>query len=174
MAVNASAAYATYSNGADLDRVLQALGDGGFEKENVFMLLSRTHPVAVSMRESSKSGIERAANMATAKLIGWLSGFGAVVIPTFGFFIRSREFFRALVVERECFSGRGQSKILGCLGLSVEDAGRFEERVYEAGVFVYVACDESAKTQCALEVLQATGAEESGLLRRAVAAGAAA
>jgi hypothetical protein len=133
------------------------------------MLLSPKHPMAMIVRESKTNPLGRDASVATAGLIGWLADFGAVVIPTFGFFIRSREFFHALVAERECVAGCGRRGTLVSLGFSQEDAERLEQQVREVGVLVYVTCPEAAQTEWALELLRATGAEEAGLLLREAA-----
>jgi hypothetical protein len=162
MAASASAAYAIYSDPIAPNEVLQTLIGGGFDKEDICMVLSAKHPIATIVRESSTQSFEREANVVTAGLIGWLSEFGAVVIPTFGFFIRSREFFHTLIVGRD--APCGSDGTLTALGLPAEDSGRFEDEMREGGVFLYVSCNETAQTQWALELLRAAGAEEAGLL----------
>ena len=164
MAASASAAYAIYPDRVALNDVLQTLGRGGFDKESICMMLSPAHPIATIMRESSAHSFEREANAVSTGLISWLSELGAVVIPSFGFFIRSREFFRALVVERDV-APCGSSGTLAALGLPEESAERFENEVRETGVFLYVSCPETSKTRWALELLRASGAEDCGLLQ---------
>jgi hypothetical protein len=160
-----SAAYGIYPDGVALKEVLQTLGDGGFEKENICMMLSPKHPIATIVRDFSAQPFERESNVVTAGLIGWLSEFGAVVIPTFGFFIRSREFFHALLMEKDSTAGCGSSGgTLSSLGFSSEEAQRFENQVRLDGVLLYVSCPETAQRHWALELLRATGADEAGLL----------
>jgi len=173
MALNASGVYATYPDRVALTEVLQALGRGGFDKESICMLLSPTHPIAAIVRESSTHGFEREENAVTAGWIGWLSELGAVVIPTFGFFIRSREFFHALVVQRDSVAPCSDTGTLAALGFPEEEAEHLESQVREVGVFLFLACLET-QTQWALELLRATGAEDSGLLQRDVAVATAA
>jgi hypothetical protein len=163
MALNASAVYATYPDGVALDEVLQTLERGGLDKESICMVLSPTHPIAAIVRESSTRSFEREENAVTTGWIGWLSELGAVVIPTFGFFIRSREFFHPLVVQRDSFAPCSGNGTLAALGFSPEDAERFEGQVDEGSAFLYVSCPET-ETQWALELLRAAGADESGLL----------
>jgi hypothetical protein len=91
--------------------------------------------------------------------MGWLFEFGAVVIPTVGFFIRSRVFLHALVAG-------GKSRCLRGLGFSELDEQRFEKQLHEVGVLVYVACAESANAAWAAEILRRTGAKEPGLLQQ--------
>jgi hypothetical protein len=165
MAATASAAYAIYPQSVALNEVLQTLGQGGFDKESICMMLSPTHPIATTVREANMHTFEREANTLTAKLIGWLSEFGAVVIPTFGFFIRSQAFFRALVAEQDSIARCGRSGTLAGLGFSEDDAKRFEHQVREVGALLYVSCPETAQKQWALELMRATGAEEAGLLQ---------
>jgi hypothetical protein len=165
-----SAAYALYPHNIALPEVLRTLGQGGFEKESICMMLSPKHPITTIVREANQHTFERDASAVSAGLIGWLSEFGAVVIPTFGFFIRSREFFHALVVEQGSMTLCGRHRTLRGLGFAEDDAERFENQLREMGVMIYVACPEEARTKWALELLRATGAKEAGLLQRTVRA----
>jgi hypothetical protein len=166
MAASASAAYAIYPQNVALNEVLQTLRQGGFDKESICMMLSPSHPIAATVREANMHAFEREANTLTARLIGWLSEFGAVVIPTFGFFIRSQAFFRALVAEQDSISRCGRSGTLAGLGFPEDDARRFENQVRKDGALLYVSCPETAqKQQWVLELMRATGAEEAGLLQ---------
>src|SRR5271155_1081257 len=81
------AAYGTYSQEAPLTRFVTALNQAGFENEDICMILSPTHPIASIVREASLLNPERKSTAVTARMIGWLSAFGAVLIPTVGFFI---------------------------------------------------------------------------------------
>lgn len=174
MVENTSAAYAIYPDHVVLNEVLQTLERGGFDKESICMMLSPAHPIATTVRESSQRAFERETNVITAGLIGWLSEFGAVVIPTFGFFIRSREFFRSLVLERDSTAVCGHRGTLISLGFSAPDAEHFESQVDKGCVLLYLSCPKSAQTESALELLRTTGAGETGLLESETAVGAAA
>ena len=164
MAASTSAAYATYPDNVVLNEVVKTLGRRGFNKGSIFMLLSPTHPVAMTVRDSSVGRFEPGSSEATTGLIDWLSRFGAVVIPTFGFFTRSREFFYALAVEQDSVAKSGTRGTLARLGFLQADAERFERRVRAFGVLVYVSCPESEAPH-ALELLRTSGAEEAGLLQ---------
>jgi hypothetical protein len=163
MAAHALAAYATYPDNAQLNEVLQALGQGGFDKESICLLLSPAHPIATVLREASARLFEQRAGAVTRGMMNWLSEFGAVVIPTYGFFVRSRKFLHALV-DRDGAVGYGHRGTLVSLGFSREEAMRFGDQVREVGVLLYVACSETIQTRCALELLRSTGAEEAGLV----------
>jgi hypothetical protein len=164
MAVNAAAAYGMYSQNVPLNDVVHTLNQAGFDNEDICMMLSPTHPVAALVRDASLFSSERGANAANAGLIGWLSEFGAVMIPTVGFFIRSQAFLHALMVAREAPALCGNARTLVGLGFSDDEADRFEAQLRQLGVLVYVACSESAKTQWACEVLRHTGAREAATL----------
>jgi hypothetical protein len=164
MAATESAAYAIYPHNVALNEILKTLGQGGFQKESICMMLSPKHPITAIVRDANLHAADRERNAVNAGLIGWLSEFGAVLIPTFGFFIRSRAFFHALVVEQDSMARCGRRGTLAGLGFADDDAARVENQLREMGVFLYVACSESARTRWALELLRATGAEESGLL----------
>jgi hypothetical protein len=171
-----SAAYGIYSQDVVLADIVRNLNQAGFENEDICMMLSPCHPIATVVRDASLFNTEREANAVTAGLIGWLSGFGAVLIPTVGFFIRSQTFFHALMVAREAPALCGNARTLVGLGFSEIDAERFEDQIGELGVMVYVSCTESAKTLWAREVMRHTGAQEAATLdgKRTVAATAAA
>jgi len=163
MAVN-TAAYGMYSKNVPLNDVVHTLNQAGFDNEDICMMLSPTHPIAALVRDASLFSSERETNAATAGLIGWLSEFGAVMIPTVGFFIRSQAFLHALMVARGAPALCGNANTLVGLGFYDDEADRFETQLRQLGVLVYVVCSESAKTLWACEVLRHTGAREAATL----------
>ena len=168
MAVNAAAAYGLYTQDVALTDIVRNLNQAGFDNEDICMMLSPAHPIASIVRDASLFNTEREASAVTAGLIGWLSEFGAVVIPTVVFFIRSQAFFHALMVTREGPSLCGNARTLVGLGFSEEEAGRFEGQLGDLGVLVYVSCPEGAKTLWAREVLRHTGAQEAATLEERI------
>lgn len=174
MSLNAAAAYGIYSQDVALTDIVRNLNQAGFENEDICMMLSPGHPIASIVRDASLFNSEREATAVTAGLIGWLSEFGAVLIPTVGFFIRSQAFFHALMVAREAPALCGNARTLVGLGFSREDAERFEDELQQLGVLVYVSCNENAKTLWAREVLRHTGAVETATLEEAMTAAASA
>ncbi len=164
MSVNSPAAYGIYSQDAALNEVVHTLNQAGFNNEDICMMLAPSHPIASLVREASLFSAGRESNAVTAALIGWLSEFGAVMIPTVGFFIRSQAFFHALMVARDTPALCGNSSTLEGLGFSDEDAARFEKQLRKSGVLVYVSCPDTAKTLWACEVLRHSGAPEAATL----------
>jgi hypothetical protein len=166
MAGNTAAAYGIFSQDVVLADIVSTLNQAGFENEDICMMLPPAHPVAALVREATFSSSKQD-SAASAGLIGWLSRFGAVVIPTVGFFIRSQAFFRALMTAREAPSFCGKGGTLLGLGFSEQEARRFED---QRGVLVYVSCAESTKTTWAREILQHIGAREAATLNSAICA----
>jgi hypothetical protein len=164
MAMNTTAAYGLYSQDAPLNDVVHSLNSAGFDKEDICMMLSPSHPIAALVRDANLFNSEGASNAVTASLIGWLSEFGAVMIPTVGFFIRSQAFFRALMDSHEAPALCGNANCLAGLGFSQPEADKFERQLREVGVMVYVSCVETARTMWACEVLRHTGASEASTL----------
>ena len=164
MAVNTTAAYGFYPQDIALTDVVRNLNLAGFENESICMMLPPGHPIASTVRDASLFNAEKEASASTAGLIGWLSEFGAVLIPTVGFFIRSQEFFHTLMLPREAPALCGSGKTLMGLGFSEEEAEKFEDQLGNLGVLVYVSCAESAKTLWAREVLRHTGAQQAATL----------
>ena len=95
------AAYGIYSPTTALKEVVHTLNRAGFVNEDICMMLSPTHPIAGIVREAGLNEGDRQTSSVAAKLIGWLSEFGAVMIPSVGFFIRSQAFFHALLSDEE-------------------------------------------------------------------------
>src|SRR5271155_5351385 len=164
MAMNTAAAYGIYSPEIALTDIVRNLNQAGFENESICMMLPPGHPLASIVRDASLFNSEKETSAVTAGLIGWLLKFGAVLIPTVGFFIRSQAFFHALMVAREAPALCGNARTLVGLGFSEEEAERFEDQLSDLGVLVYVACAEGAKTLWAREVLRHTGAQETATL----------
>jgi hypothetical protein len=163
MNANPSAAYGVFPDTVSLNEVVQTLSRGGVEKESICLMLSPAHPITTIVSEFSTRPFEREANAITAGLIGWLSEFGAVVIPRFGFFVRSREFFHSLALERDSTVVCDRSRTLASLGFPQKEAKHFDQAC-EGGVLLYVSCPQTAQTHWAAELLRASGAEEVGLL----------
>src|SRR2546428_13682063 len=126
-----------YPRDVPLHDIVHTLNQAGFGNEDICMMLSPKHPIATVVREASILNSEREASAVTAGLIGWLSEFGAEVIPTVGFFIRSQAFFHALVVAKDAPALCGSTKTLVGLGFPENDAQRFESQLREVGVMVY-------------------------------------
>jgi hypothetical protein len=144
MAISTAAAYGIYPQNVVLADIVRNLNQAGFANEDICMMLSPSHPIASIVRDASLFSTDRQDSAASAGMIGWLSAFGAVLIPTVGFFIRSRVFLHALMVAREVPALCGN------------------------GVLVYVSCAENAKTLWAREVLRHTGARETNTLEETV------
>jgi hypothetical protein len=161
-----AAAYGVYPDAVKVAEVVRTLNGAGFENEHICLMLAPTHPIAAIVRDANLLNQEREASAVTAGLIGWLSEFGAVVIPSIGFFIRSQAFFHALLVARNAPALCGNSQTLAGLGLPDTDAVRFEAQLQQAGFLVYVGSLQIARVQWALELLRITGAEESAVLER--------
>src|SRR5690242_19536564 len=124
MLANESAAYGMYSRHIALPEIVSTLNRAGFENEDICMVLSPAHPVATMVRDARIESANLQDGAAGATMIGWFSKFGAVVIPTVGFFIRSQAFFHALLVEEDGAALCGGSKTLAGLGFSNDDARR--------------------------------------------------
>jgi hypothetical protein len=159
-----AAAYGIYSDDVVLADIVHTLNQAGFENEDICMMLSPTHPIASVVRDASVFNIEKDDSAATAGMIGWLSAFGAVLIPTVGFFIRSQAFLHALMATRGTPALCGNANTLVGLGFSEGDAERFEGQLRRLGVLVYVSCSENQKLLWAQEVLKHTGAMEFSTL----------
>jgi hypothetical protein len=159
-----NAAYGIYTEDVPITDVVRALNAAGFDNEDICLMLARTHPISTIVRQAGIRSADRQASAVAAKVIEWLSEFGAVVIRTFGFFIRSQAFLRALMAARETPALCGSTETLIGLGFSEKDAVRLEDQLCQAGVLVYVACSESSRARWASEMLYRIGAQEAAEL----------
>ena len=174
MSASGTAAYGMYPRNIALPEVVCALNRAGFENEDICMVLSPAHPVATVVNDARILDVEREASATSARMIGWFSEFGAVVIPTVGFFIRSQAFFRALLMEQNFPAmSRGSRTLLG-LGFSEDEARRLDHQLCDVGAMVFVSCRKSGKADSAIELLRRAGAREAAGLGTARAAEAAA
>jgi hypothetical protein len=174
MSVNGTAAYGIYPRSVALPEVVSALNKAGFGNEDICMVLSPAHPVATAVGGATMGDVAKEDSAISARMIGWFSEFGAVVIPTVGFFIRSQAFFRALLTERNLPALSRGSRTLFDLGFSEDEAKRLGHQLCDVGAMVYVSCRESAKAAGAIELLRRAGAREAASLGMAQAARAAA
>jgi hypothetical protein len=170
-----TAAYGMYSRDVALPDVVCALNRAGFDKENICMVLSPAHPDAAIFQDSqdSTSGMTGHECSPTARMIRWFSEFGAVVIPTIGVFIRSQDFFSALLANPSPSALSRGSRTLMDLGFSQDDAKRLGMRLCDVSALVYVSCPEGTKAIGAIELLRRTGAQEASSLGAMTAAAAA-
>ena len=163
MALNKPAAYGLYSQDVALREVIGTLNQAGFVDEDICVMLSPTHPISTIVRDGRILDPERKATL-SAGMIGWLSKFGAVLIPTVGFFARSRAFFHAMMAGMDSPTLCASSRTLVALGFPEFDAERFEGHLHRRGALIYVSCAEAAKTNWAIQLLQRTGARETATL----------
>jgi hypothetical protein len=158
-----------YPRSVALPDVVCALNQAGFGNEDICMVLSPAHPDAATVFDGEGEKVS-----ASARMIAWFSEFGAVFIPTVGFFIRSQSFFDALSSEQNFPSlSRGSRTLLG-LGFPQEEAKRLGRQLSDFGALVYVSCTETAKADGAIKLLRKLGAREASSLGvpKAVAAAA--
>jgi hypothetical protein len=174
MSLNGTAAYGMYPRNVPLPEVVSALNQAGFRNQDICMVLSPAHPAATSLGDAKIGVGQREESANNARMIGWFSEFGAVVIPTIGFFIRSQGFFQALLAEQNFPAlSRGARTLLG-LGFSADEAKRLGHQLCDVGALVYVSCKEGANADWAIELLRRAGAKEASTLGMAQVAQAAA
>lgn len=166
---NRTAAYGMYSRHVALPEVVCALNQAGFTNQDICMVLSPAHPDAAPIHDASTLNVSEPDTKLSARMIDWFSKFGAVVIPTVGFFIRSQAFFQALVTEQNVPSLSQGCRTLVGLGFSQDDAKRLGHRLSDVGALIYVTCTEGDKANRVIELLRSTGAQEAASVEELVA-----
>jgi hypothetical protein len=134
------------------------------------MVLSPAHPDVVPIHDASTFDLPGGDTRLSARMIDWFSKFGAVVIPTVGFFIRSQAYFQALLDEQNVPSLSQGCRTLVGLGFSQDDAKRLGHRLCDVGALVYVSCKEGDNANGVIELLRRTGAQEAASLDEKMAA----
>ncbi len=173
MVNSGTAAYGMYTRNIALPEVVSALNRAGHNNENICMVLSPAHPDAAIFYDNT-SEVEGTESSATAQMIRWFSGFGAVVIPTVGVFVRSQAFLQALFTNKTPSALSGGSRTLVDLGFSTDDAKRLGHQLCDVTAMVYVSCAENTSANSAIELLRRTGAKEAASLEAIQAVAAAA
>jgi len=155
-----AAAYAVYPRYVSVFEVANALNQAGFDNNEICMVLSPAHPVAQIVRETNVLELERESRAVSTRMIGRVSKLGAFVIPSVSFFVRSQEFFQALMTDHE--TPAAKSGTLASLGFSRDDVERLDHRLSDGiGALIYVSCQERARTDRAIELLRKAGAWEA-------------
>jgi hypothetical protein len=165
MALDNPAAYGFYSQDVAVRDVIITLNQAGFGNDDIFVVLSPTHPISTVVRDARILGPQRKTAL-TAGMIAWLSRLGAVLIPNLGFFAHSKTFFHAMMAGMDSPALCASSRTLMALGFSDLEAERFEDQLYRRGALIYVSCAEVAKTNWAVQLLQRTGAKETATLEK--------
>jgi hypothetical protein len=165
-----AAAYGIYSRNSALPDVVHTLNRAGFGNEDICMLLAPTHPAASAVRDANLLRAGESTAVGT-RLIGWFSEFGAVMIPTIGFFVRSRMFIQALLADQGASAQSGESHTLMGLGFTEDEAHRLGQRLDddEVEALIYVACKETKRANRASELLRSAGACEAASMEHAKA-----
>ncbi|MGC2447795.1 MAG: hypothetical protein WA477_09125 [Candidatus Sulfotelmatobacter sp.] len=164
MISNGTAAYGMYSRHVALPDVVGALNKAGFTNQDICMVLSPAHPDAAAIRDTNVLSAQGSDSTVTARMIGWFSRFGAVIIPTVGLFVRSHAYLQALLNEQNVPALSQGCRTLVGLGFSPDDAKRLGSRLSDVGALIYVSCKESEKALGVIELLRRTGAHEAASL----------
>jgi hypothetical protein len=170
MVVSGTAAYGMYSSHVPLPDIVGSLNRGGFNNEDICMVVSPAHPIANVVRDAKIVDGTSDDSAANARTIQWFTELGAVVIPTVGLFIRSQVYFRALLIEQDFSTLSRDSRTLAGLGFPEREAERLAPLVSGIGAMVYVSCAERSQADSAVELLRRTGASEAARIPCAKAA----
>lgn len=156
------AAYGLFPLAADLTQVVEALHAAGFPPADICLVVTPEHPISDAVREVRIGSAWVPSAAGFVDTVGWLSRFGAVVIPGVGFFVGSRSYLKALIGNANS-AGSGNGVLTG-LGLPASDISRYEKRVQRDSFLVYVLCEDPARSSWAREILARMNADDTRLL----------
>jgi hypothetical protein len=144
----------------NLAEVLKSLNSAGFQREDICVFLSPTHPIADGVRNLKAPDASSTLEIDLGPTFAWLSTFGSVVIPGVGFLVGSHEYLRALGQADCAPDATGNGAALASLGIPEDDAIRYETHLRRDANLVFVNCDGAAKSEWAREILRRMRAEE--------------
>jgi hypothetical protein len=159
------AAFGILRTREQVERVIDALRQGGFRAEDISVLL----PENVGNKElgttkSTKSPEGAATGGVTGVVVGgvlgWLAGIGTLAIPGLGPFIAAGPIMATL-------AGMGAGAVLGGatgalvgIGIPEYEAKRYEGLVRQGGILLSVHCDNADWSAKAKRILEAQGAHD--------------
>jgi hypothetical protein len=161
-----------YATKDSMEGAVQAMKDAGFSSSQVSVLFPDSGEVDQSLSESGELvAVENtkgpqgvAAGAASGAMLGgvlgWLVGAGALVIPGIGPFLAAGPIMAALTgTGVGCALGGFTGALIG-VGISEDQAKRYEGRMLGGGILVCVRCRSAREVHKIISILQATGADE--------------
>ena len=155
-----TAAYGVFSLKTGLEDVLKSLNSAGFQREDICVFLSPTHPIADGVRNLKAPSSSFTRDIDLGRMFSWVSTLGCVIIPGVGFVVGSHDYLRALGQGDCAPDATGNGAALVSLGIPHDDAARYETRLRRDANLVFVSCDGVARSEWAREILRRMRAEE--------------
>ena len=165
MAGKNTAVFGIYPAYASVEYGVDALRTAGFRNSDISVLFPENTGTKDFAHEKGTKAPEGATTGAGTGVVvggalGWLAGIGSLAIPGLGPFIAAGPIMAAL-------AGAGVGGVVGGLtgalvgiGIPEYEAKRYEGRVKEGGILLFVHSDSSDWTKRAKQILEETGAQD--------------
>ena len=158
-----AAVFGLYPSVERAERAVDELVAAGFSNADVSVLMADTqgskdfaHEKQTKAPEGPTTGV--AAGGTIGGTLGLLAGIGALAIPGVGPFIAAGPIMGALACLGVGGAGGGLVGALVGMGIPVSEAKRYEGRVKDGGVLLWVQCDTADEITRAKDLLKRTGA----------------
>jgi hypothetical protein len=165
MAGKNTAVYGIYPTYASVESGVDNLRVAGFRNTDISVLFPENvgskdfaHAKGTKAPEGTATGATTGAVVGGA--LGWLVGIGALAIPGLGPFIAAGPIMATLAGVGVGGAVGGIAGALIGMGIPEYEAKRYEGRVKNGGILLFVHCDNSDWVKTAKEILERTGATD--------------
>ena len=160
-----NAVFGIYASRISVDLAVDKLKDGGFNSQDISVLMPTKEGTQEFAHEKSTKAPEGAAAGVTTGAVlggglGWLVGLGSLAIPGIGPFVAAGPIMAALSGAAIGGTVGGIAGALIGMGIPEYEAKRFEGIVKDGGILLSVHVDDSDMNKRAKEILKSTGAKD--------------
>jgi len=165
MAGKNTAAFAIFRARSEAELAVNQLAAAGFSSQDVSVLMadkSGTRDFATEKNTKAPEGTTTGAGVGgtIGGTIGLLAGIGAIAIPGVGPLIAAGPIMATLAGLGVGGAVGGVVGALIGMGIPEYEAKRYEGRVKEGGILVFVHCDSSEEVSRAKEILESAGGDD--------------
>jgi len=163
---NNSYVLGTYQNRNAVESAVRGFKDAGFSGSEVSAILPEKGDSKKVMSGADAKAPRSATNPGFAPgsevqgAIGWLVGFGALTLPGIGPVIAVGPLIAALASVGMGGTSRGFAESLSALGLPINTATRYEQKLLGGEALVAICCESPEHCQRAREIMEITRAED--------------
>jgi hypothetical protein len=159
------AVFGIYLDRTGVERAVETLKAAGFSNSDISALFPQSegaHDFATEKHTKAPEGAMAGAG--TGALLGgglgWLVGIGSLAIPGLGPLIAAGPIMAALAAASVGGAVGGLTGALIGMGIPEYEAKRYDGRVKDGGILLYVHSDSPEETKRAEKILEAIGAQD--------------
>jgi len=163
--VSTAAVFGIYHSKYHAELSVAGLLAAGFSYGDISVLVPFHHgtqgtPDEEHLKAADDSGAALAARSTLSGALGLLAGIGVIAVPGIGPLVAAGPIVAAIADVGVGGPGGGIPGALAGLGIPRYRAKRYEGRIKDGGVLLFVCCDTSHEFSCALDLMNQTGAQD--------------